>query len=146
MSKKKKTKRSSKSRPPILLFGNGKNEVGYDVELDEEYGDEVDDEFDDMLQYLERQVEVNQMMSFSRILDSINSNRMQLGSIQLALVVISVLLSLEFFGWITALVIGLVLGFVALITFLAAIVVNLDTAYLNSRSKVIDDQDEDEEE
>ncbi len=146
MSKKKKTKQSIKSGLPIPLFRNEKHKGRYDDVVDNEYDDEIDDEFNEMLASLERGIDDYQTRSFSKIFDNIISNRMQLGSIQLTLVVISVLLSLQFFGWITALVIGLVLGFVALITFLAAIVANLDMPYLDSRRGVNYYPDEDEEE
>ena len=47
--------------------------------------------------------------------------RTQFGSIQIMLLVICVLLALHFFGWVTALVVGIVLGLLVFFTLVVAI-------------------------
>ena len=99
MSKKK---RSQKGKPLTLLPKQ----------------DEHD--FEERLGSLEQDFDYNQIRTQFTIVDASWRNRLQLGSIQVMLGVISVFLSLHFFGWITAIVTGVVLGFVVIVTMLLA--------------------------
>ncbi len=66
--------------------------------IDNDYSEEYSPEYRNYLLY--------------NVLETSFKNRLQLASIQVLLLVIIILLSLKFFGWITAVVLGIVFGLV----------------------------------
>ena len=103
---KKKTPR--KNEPPTVLFKAEEDRVKERVDSD-------DIEIDDF-----------QERVLFHMFDNSMRNRFQLGSIQIMLLVICILLTLHFFGWIAALVIGIVLGVIVLISLMVALAPRLD--------------------
>ena len=101
MSKKK----TRKNEPPTALFEAKAND----------FKDRVNsDRFED--------IDIDDFQALA-LLDSFDismRNSFQLGFIQITLLVISVLLALHFFGWIVALVIGIFLGVIMLISLMVA--------------------------
>ena len=103
---KKKTLR--KNEPPTVLF-----------KADEDHFKERIDSDDIGIDDFQARVLFN-------IFDNSMRNRFQLGSIQIMLLNICILLALHFFGWIAALIIGIVLGGIVLISLMVALAPRLD--------------------